>query len=492
MTTSAAAPRPASMSRRMPLSLRAVALAAVALTGLGVLPAAAQPVVPELSGAYIVRVVPGAAVAVAGVAKAAGLQVDRTLNAVDTVILQATASEAQKLRGSTGVLGVTPDGTLRLNGYYAGNDATSLFKLQNATDARVPWQHGTAGQNVDVAVIDSGVDRVKGLDAPGKVVYGPDFTPENADPATRNRDTFGHGTHMAGIIAAMDQQVETSMYNENVFHGVAPRARIVSLKVATRTGETTVTAVLSALDWVVANRYTNGLNLRVLNLSFGTDSTQDYKVDPIAYAVEKAWHSGITVVVSAGNNGTTLGQLDNPARDPFVIVVGSAQTHGTAATSDDSVSTFSSRGNGSRNPDLVAPGQGVQSLRVKSSYLDTTNPAGILDARFFRGSGTSQAAAFVSGVAALMISRYGMAPDVVKATLRATANPIAGSTMAAQGAGLVDVDEAVLQNPVPSANQIFTRSTGTGSLDAAGDPTVAGKAWAGKAWAGKAWAMQQE
>jgi serine protease AprX len=110
----------------------------------------------------------------------------------------------------------------------------------------------------DVAIIDSGVDRVKGLDAPGKVVYGPDFTPENADPATRNRDTFGHGTHMAGIIAGIDQPVETGMYNENVFYGVAPQARIVSLKVATRTGETTVTAVLSALDWVVANRYSNG------------------------------------------------------------------------------------------------------------------------------------------------------------------------------------------------------------------------------------------
>jgi serine protease AprX len=297
---------------------------------------------------------------------------------------------------------------------------------------------------------------------------------------------------MAGIIAGMDQQVESSMYNVNVFHGVAPRARIVSLKVATRTGETTVTAVLSALDWVVANRYSNGLNLRVLNLSFGTDSSQDYKVDPIAHAVEKAWHSGIAVVVSAGNHGTSLGQLDNPARDPFVIAVGSAQTHGTAATGDDSVSTFSSRGNGVRNPDLVAPGQSVQSLRVKASYLDATNPAGILDVRFFRGSGTSQAAAFVSGVAALMISRYGMAPNDLKATLKATANPIAGATAAAQGAGLVDVDEAVLQNPVQSPGQPFTRSTGTGSLDAAGDASVSGKAWAGKAWAGKAWAMLQE
>jgi subtilisin family serine protease len=209
------------------------------------------------------------------------------------------------------------------------------------------------------------------------------------------------------------------------------------------------------------------MNLRVLNLSFGTDSTQDYKVDPIAHAVEKAWHSNIAVIVSAGNNGTSLGQLDNPARDPFVIAVGSAQTHGTAATGDDSVSTYSSRGNGVRNPDLVAPGQSVQSLRVKGrTSTPPTRPESWT--AVLPGSGTSQAAAFVSGVAALMISRYGMRRTTSRRRSRPPRTPSPGSRQPRRGPAWSTWTRLSWRTPVRASAGLHPLD-GYRLLDACGD-----------------------
>ena len=143
------------------------------------------------------------------------------------------------------------------------------------------------------------------------------------------------------------------------------------------------------------HRRDNGLNIRVLNLSFGTDGEQDYLVDPLAFAAEVAWRKGIVVVVAAGNGGFGSAKLNNPAYDPFVIAVGGADGKGTHDWKDDVVPEWSSFGDGTRNPDLVAPGQSVVSLRVPGSFLDLQHPAGRVGStpRFFRGSGTSQAAA---------------------------------------------------------------------------------------------------
>ena len=87
-------------------------------------------------------------------------------------------------------------------------------------------------------------------------------------------------------------------------------------------GATDVSQVIAAIDWIVQHRNSDGLNIRVLNLSFGTDGTQDYQLDPLAYAAEVAWLHGIVVVVAAGNSGFGTPQLNNPAYDPYVIAVG--------------------------------------------------------------------------------------------------------------------------------------------------------------------------
>ena len=163
----------------------------------------------------------------------------------------------------------------------------------------------------------------------------------------------------------------------------------------------------------------------MLNLSYGTDGVQDYLVDPLTHAVENAWRAGIVVVVSGGNDGFGSGKLNNPAYDPHVIAVGAADTRGTVATADDLVPDFSSRGDASRRVDVVAPGRSIASLREPGSYLDAVHPAARYGDRLFKGSGSSQAAAVVSGAVALLLDqRPGLTPDQVKALLRETAAPL--------------------------------------------------------------------
>jgi serine protease AprX len=352
--------------------------------------------------------------------------------------------------------------------YAADKDPYSLFQSQQDLGARAMWGQHFTGDNTDVALIDSGVTPVAGLDAPGKVIYGPDLTEESQNPATANLDTYGHGTFMAGIIAGHDAGVDAAKQqgSPGPFMGYAPDARIVSVKVADAHGATDVSQVLAGIDWVVQHAHDPGMNIRVLNLSFGTDASQPYTLDPLAYAAEIAWRAGIVVVVSAGNSGTTTGHLTLPAYDPFVLAVGAADTNSTAGSKDDTIPTFSSRGDGVRNPDVVLPGVHVQSLRVQGSYIDSQFPGGVINDRFFRGSGTSEAAAAASGAVALLIDQHPTAtPDQLKALVKNTATTIPNVDSPSQGNGLVNLRKAVTTKLIASS-QTFTPSTGTGSLDA--------------------------
>jgi serine protease AprX len=343
------------------------------------------------------------------------------------------------------------------------------------------------GQGVTVAVIDTGVAPVSGLDAPGKVVNGPDLSFESQSDATRYLDGYGHGTHMAAIIAARDAGVPIDKYKDprNV-SGIAPDSQILNVKVGTSDGAADVSQVIAAVDWVVEHRRDNGMNVRVINLSYGTHSQQPYTVDPLAKAVENAWAAGIVVVAAAGNDGDGSG-LTMPAADPYVIAVGAVDNRGSDDTKDDVVAPFSSSGTAARRPDLLAPGKSVVSLRVPGSEADVDHPEGLVpgDAqdRLFRGSGTSQAAAIVSGIAALVLqARPAMTPDQVKAMLTATADRLEVGASPAMGAGVVDpkaaVERTLQQTPTTlaanPAAQTWPTSTGLGTLQASrGDAIVA-------------------
>jgi serine protease AprX len=405
--------------------------------------------------AVIVRGVPGAAGSVAAAVQRLGGTVGRQLHIIDGVSAKLPASKVAQLRATPGIAAVTPDA----KGHFLGSDYTNGDLGSPASvQSMINVPKGTTGKGVDVAIIDSGVTPVPGLDARGKVVDGPDLSFDSQNAGMEHLDAFGHGTFMAGLIAAKTPGAG--------YDGVAPDARLVNVKVGAADGTVDVSQVLAAIDWVVQHRTDNGLNIRVLNLSYGTDSTQSYVADPLAYAAEVAWRNGIVVVAAGGNDGRADKTIADPAFDPYVIAVGAQDPNGTLATGDDVVAPFSSRGSSTRHVDVVAPGSHVIGLRVPGSYIDVNYPTGRVGKNSFRGSGTSEATAVVSGAVALLLQqRPDLTPDQVKALLGSTAKSLPGGPNLG-GAGLINVEKAG-KAPRPNAHQTWPTSTGLGSLELA-------------------------
>ena len=327
-----------------------------------------------------------------------------------------------------------------------------MYNTTAYTGATAWWNAGYTGAGVDVALIDTGVSPVEGLATRGKIIYGPDLSLESQSPNLTNLDTNGHGTFMAGLIAGKDGDL-TEPYADapaSAYRGMAPDARIVSVKVGVADGGTDVSQVIAAIDWVVQHKDDNGLNIRVINLSYGTNSTQASAVDPLAYAAEQAWKAGIFVVAAGGNNGyqsrrSQAPALANPAIDRYLMAVGSSDSMGTTTVEDDRVPAFSPwpRRGTARSVNLVAPGVHLQGLRVPNSFIDMNHPEGQLGGRYFRGSGTSESAAIVSGAAALLLQKYPTAkPDRIKALLSRTAYDINGPSQAI-GGGELQLGEAL-------------------------------------------------
>ncbi|MGA8209654.1 MAG: S8 family serine peptidase [Nocardioidaceae bacterium] len=359
--------------------------------------------------------------------------------------------------------------------WVARGDLGSLASVTSQVGAQAAWRAGATGKGVTVAVIDTGVAPVPGLDDKGKVINGPDLSFDGQSPDTAYSDSFGHGTHMAGIIAGADDKFDPKQPSDALFAGVAPQAELLNMKVGTGDGGADVSQIIAALDWVVQNRREHGMNVRVVSLAYGTESTQSWQVDPLAKAVENAWNNGIVVVTSAGNDGLAAPSLLMPAVDPHVIAVGAVDHRGTATSADDVVADFTNGGNQTRRPDVLAPGKSVVSLRVPGSYVDEAHPEGLVfgdeQQRYFRGSGTSQATAVVAGEAALLLAeRPSLTPDQVKWLLARTARPLQQNPHPAMGAGVTDVGAAValLQAKAPVGTAVSTApaSTGTGSLQA--------------------------
>ena len=360
------------------------------------------------------------------------------------------------------------------------------------------WNRGYTGEGVTVALIDTGVVPVNGLRGEGKVVNGPDLSFDGPNDDQRYLDLFGHGTHMAGIIAGRDDAAPadpSSGAPGRHFLGVAPDAQILNVKVGDAIGSSEVSQVIAALNWIVSHRNDAGMNVRVINLAYGIDAPTDYQVDGLAYAVEAAWRAGIVVVVAAGNDGNGHA-LRNPAFDPYVLAVGAVDTKGTQSTNDDTVPTFSNCGTESRSIDVLAPGVSVIGLRDPGSFADYFFPEARVGERFFRGTGTSQAAAIVSGAAALLIEqRPELTPDQVKALFMSTARQVPGVSALCGGAGLIDM-KALIRASTPAATQTWptaTNSSTYGELEIDGGwggQTWSGQTWTGQTWSGQTWSGQ--
>jgi serine protease AprX len=476
--------------------------------------------------AVIVRTLAGAEAA--GEARVASLggTVTAQLGIIDGFGATVSRTALEALRSEPSVIGISPDASLApaSDSYDPAGDVNSMASTTTYSGASAWWRNGFTGEGIDVALIDTGVSPVEGLDGVDKVVYGPDLSLESQAPNLTDLDSYGHGTFMAGLIAGHDDTLDAP-YDQapaSSYRGMAPDARLVSIKVGTADGGTDVSQVIAAIDWVVQHAHDPGFNMRIINLSYGTNSTQSYVLDPLAYAAEVAWNNGIVVVAAGGNYGfqshmNNAPALSNPAFDPYLIAVGSTEANGTATLADDSVADFSpwpKRG-ATRGVDLVAPGTHLQGLRVPNSYIDVNHPEGQLGDRYFRGSGTSQSAAIVSGAAALILQKYPDAtPDRVKRLLTSSGYPISGKSQAI-GGGELQLAKA-LTSPLPVWTQLWTPSTGTGSLELArgtdhltadgvvlsGEQDIMGspfdsaamaalealaKSWSGGVWNSKSW-----
>jgi serine protease AprX len=399
---------------------------------------------------------PGAGGAVAQAVLAARGTGLRPLPIIDGVSATVPASQLARLAASPAVTAVTANRSVQL-ATTSYDDSTSSSPYVWNAGATAIWQNaGTKGAGVSVAVLDTGVSAVS--DLAGRVMAGPDLSGENNNAV----DSYGHGTVMAGIIAGNGASSQPAPRT-----GVAPETQIISVKVAGANGSTDVSTVLAGLSWVGAFKDT--YNIRVLNLSWGVPSTQDPRLDPLNYAVERLWTLGVTVVVAAGNSGPGGGTILKPGDDPLVLTTGAYDEHGDTAFSNDSVPGWSSRGptaQGLTKPDLVAPGRTLVATRSPGSTVETNNPKALIAPAYIKGSGSSEATAVVSGLAALLVSAHpSWTPDQVKYALTSTALPISGTATATQGAGRVQGNAALSAN-VSAVSPAALASDASGSLNA--------------------------
>ena len=352
-----------------------------------------------------------------------------------------------------------------------------------------------SGAGVGVAVVDSGVKLHSDL-ASSMIATFIDYT----DSRMKISDDFGHGTHVAGLIAGSGH-----LFSD--FQGIAPGADLHVLRVLDEVGSGTVSNVLEAFDWIRHNR--NDYNIRVVNLSLGHPVYESYTTDPLCLAIKSLVESGVVVVTSAGNIGRTeegemvFGSITSPANSPYAITVGAMNPMGTAGRSDDVMATFSSKGPTAIDmllkPDVVAPGVYMTSLDSHGSYINSNygdlevsttefgHPNGEHD--YLVLSGTSMAAPVVTGIVALMMeANPSLTPNLVKGILMHTAED-RGYDVMIQGAGYVNAVGAVeVAGNVTSSPDDFDDTDYWLSTPLSGESTISGEAlfWGGRLYWGNA------
>jgi serine protease AprX len=331
---------------------------------------------------------------------------------------------------------------------------------------------------VGVAVIDTGIagelPDFAGDDGASRVVASVVTDPE----ATTATDRYGHGTHVAGIIAGDGTRRAADDPLAGQYVGIAPDAHLISIKAGDDEGRATILDVINGLQFAVDHRAE--LGIRVVNLSLESTTPESYRTDPLDAAVEAAWFHGIVVVAAAGNHGTAPEAADYaPGNDPFAITVGAVDDQGTDTLDDDAYASWSSAGrtqDGYSKPEIGAPGAHMVSTLAPGSAFTDLCPACIVDGAYIRAGGTSMAAPVVAGVAALILQAHpDWTPDEVKSTILATRRQLPG------GVEEVDAAAAVAQqvpatgaNAGPVPNDVVDAATG--------DIDYARSSWSRSSW----------
>ena len=335
-----------------------------------------------------------------------------------------------------------------------------------------------------IAVIDSGISSGKDFTLSNgtgsRIVYNQNFASGQSTVA----DLYGHGTHVAGIIAGNGQNSHGASFRKT-FMGVADNVNLINLRVLDHGGTGHDSAVIAAIQTAINLK--SKYNIRVINLSLGRPTYESYTLDPLCQAVEAAWKAGIVVVVAAGNEGRNnkahtdgYGTIAAPGNDPYVITVGAMKPMGSSTRADDLIASYSSKGptlyDHIVKPDIVAPGNmSISVLASSSATLMKAYPKNIVAlssyssnakgaSSYFTLSGTSMATPVVSGAVALLLQQNAkLTPDQIKARLMKSAyktfprsstatDPATGKTYTSQydiftvGAGYLDIQGGVVEH----------------------------------------------
>ena len=392
-----------------------------------------------------------------------GGKVKHQLKLVDGLGATIPRGQLKKLRADPSVATVEIDGKLMMSD-PPDDEYDRAWGVDRIGAQRVHLD-GNTGQGVKVAVIDTGIDYIHNdpVDDPYVIdpeflnIYkgGYDFFNNDNDPMDDN----GHGTHVAGILAAE--------HNGYLVTGVAPSVDLYALKILNELGEGEYSGLIAALGWAVEN------DMDVVNMSLGAHTPSD----ALQAAVAAAYDAGVTMVAASGNIDLTKWEeiffgcaVVVPAAYEQVIAVSFTGT-------DDRLTGFSCTG---PQVDLAAPGDQIMSPVPTGACMFCT-PYG-----YNWASGTSMASPHVAGVAALLLSAdiadgngNGLLADDVKAHLCANTSPAAGMATSDPrypnwyGCGIVDADKALIDNPPPGAGgPTAANDTATTDEDVAADIAV--------------------
>ncbi|MEN3333488.1 MAG: serine protease AprX [Blastocatellia bacterium] len=418
--------------------------------------AAMQPMTHEAPLRTIVQVSDPQSQNLKQLLKRYGIRVHKKLNHLQMLDVELPAEALRELAASEDIQFISTNNRVAALGHLTTTTGAEAVRNQlSATGQRYTLD----GKGVGIAILDSGMDKDhKAVKDGGEIKVSVDFTGER-----RTDDPFGHGTHVAGLAAADEG------FTNNAYAGIAPAADLINLRVLDSNGVGTVSGLLNALNWVLANR--TRYNIRVVNMSLGTPAVTSYMNDPICIAVRRLVDAGIVVVAAAGNDGkdengqAVYGRIHSPGIEPSAITIGCSNSMGTNSRADDAMATYSSRGptrsywtdsdgvnhyDNLVKPDLVAPGNKVIQAEAEDNYLVTTYPQ--LETHLYWDdhkrlmylSGTSMASPQVAGAVALMLqANPTLTPNLVKAILMYTAQPLAGYNLFEQGAGELNIEGAV-------------------------------------------------
>jgi serine protease AprX len=472
------------------IALLAIAASTVALTGSrAALPAADAPVaaaetLPSLNPALadlaarsphkrvevIVQLNPGTTRgAAAPLVRELGGKVTRDLHIINAVAAELPAAGARELASRPEVRAVSPNAATKSQA--TGDGLATSYNASIQTPYLWNTYRGN-GRGVGVAIVDTGIAgdlpdfRRSSLDKTSRVVGSAVVNPD----ATTAGDRYGHGTHVAGIIAGDSRNRDDGDANKNRFMGVAPAANLISIKASDDDGNATVLDVIAGIQFAVDHKA--DYNIRVLNLSLESSATESYKTDPLDAAVEAAWFKGIFVVAAAGNRGPGDGSVSHaPGNDPYVVTVGAVDDKGTKEIADDEPASWSSRGttqDGFAKPDIYAPGAKIVSnLAPNSKYSELCSDCVSDGGEYIRAGGTSMSAPMVAGAAAIGFQLDPtLTPNRAKALLRDSDRPLTDSI---DELSLVDAARRFVSDGGRLANQGLEPNTyidpATGEID---------------------------